>query len=82
MMLPFFKPKAASVGLIVSERKPDSYPEPIDENNDAGLDACSADLILAVHAKSIKAVTAALKAAFELLDSQPHVEGPHIDEQE
>jgi hypothetical protein len=35
---------------------------------DEGLDACSEDLIRAVHAKDAKGVSSALKAAFELLD--------------
>lgn len=75
-MLPFLKPKTVA-GLIISTRKPDGSKteEHSEDNEDEGLDACASDLIKAIHAKDIKAVSSALKAAFELVDSEPHEEG-------
>ena len=78
-MLPFLKPKAQAAGIMTIERKPDSTDG---ESHDDGIDACSHDLIESVHSKNIKAVSAAIKAAFELLDSEPHEEGPHTNEEE
>lgn len=83
MALPFLKPRQQP-GLIVSKRKPDGGSEEshMEGEEDAGLDACSEDLIRAMHAKDAKGVTSALKAAFEILDSMPHEEGPHTNEEE
>lgn len=81
-MLPFLKPKSIS-GLIISKRTPDAGPQEqhSEGNEDQGIDACSADLIRAVHAKDTKAVTSALKAAFELMDSSEDEEsGESYDE--
>ncbi len=70
MPLPFLKPKSVA-SLIISQRKPDGdiAPDHSEDNPDSGLMACSEDLIRAVHAKDASAVTAALKAAYELMDS-------------
>lgn len=66
-MLPFLrKPKAS--GLIVEQRKADKPNEPSE------MDACAQDLLSAIEAKDVKGIAAALQAAFELADSQPHEE--------
>ncbi len=75
-LLPFLKNKQQQSGVIVQNRTPD---EPKD-SEDQGLMACAQDLIDAVHAKDAKRVASALKAAFEIADSEPHVEGEHLDE--
>lgn len=82
-MLPFLKPRAVA-GLIVSKRKPDGSTEPehVEGDEAAPLEAAAEDLIRAIHSKDTKAVAAALKAAFEISDSEPHVEGPHTNESE
>lgn len=82
-MLPFLKPRMQT-GLTVSIRKPDGGSEEshTEGEEDAGLDSCSEDLIRAMHSKDAKGVTAALKAAFEILDSMPHEEGPHTNEED
>lgn len=81
-MLPFLKHKPVA-GLIIKKRQPDEpTSEPEMSNDDAGLEAAANDLIKAVHSQDIKAVSAALKAAFELLDAMPHKEGPHIESEE
>lgn len=74
-MIPFLKhSKKGSVSAPVDsiKREPDEGAE-----YDA-LEAAGQDLIDAVHAKDAAAVAAALRAAFELADSEPHEEGPHI----
>jgi hypothetical protein len=78
-MIPFLNKAKPQAGLLTVERKPDETKE---ENPDDGIEACAQDLTNAIHAHDIKAVAAALKSAFELLDSEPHSEGPHTNEPE
>lgn len=73
-MLPFIKKnKEASVaGIIMKTRSPDEKPEADkDEASDpsAAINACADELIRAVHARDTKAVSAALKDAFDILES-------------
>jgi len=81
-MLPFLKPERMGA-IIISKRKPEGGVESEAEMDQGGdtkdpiLDGVSEDLIRAVHAKDVAAVGAALKAAFEMFDAQPHVEGEH-----
>jgi hypothetical protein len=81
-MLPFLKPKTQT-GLIISQRKPDGETEEkgMEDQEDMGLMSAAEDLIRAVHAKDAKAVASALRAAFEIVDSEAHVEGEHIDDE-
>lgn len=74
-ILPFLAKKTQQSGLIVQERQPDEKSEGTDE--DAGMHAAAKDLMDAVHAKDIKRVAEALRAAFQIADSEPHNEGPH-----
>lgn len=82
-MLPFMKPKQ-QVGVIVKNRTPDA---PVGDDTDnsssanEGLEAAATDLIRAVHSKDIKQVADALRAAFEICDSEPHEEGPHLNDE-
>lgn len=72
-MLPFLKKEASVVVPVeTKKREPDSEPE-----YDA-LESAGQDLIDAVHSKDAKAVAAALRAGFQLFDSEPHEEGPHV----
>jgi hypothetical protein len=74
-MIPFLKRKdEASVSMPADsiKREPDEEPE-----YDA-LESAGQDLIDAVKSGDAKAAAAALRAAFQLADSQPHEEGPHI----
>lgn len=75
-MLPYQKQKEAAVVTPVDhvKRKPDE-----DAEYDP-MHAAADDLISAVHAKDTQGVAEALRAAFDLADSEPHVEGPHIGE--
>ena len=73
-MLPFLKKsQEASVSAPPDHviRKSDH-----EEDYDA-MHAVAEDLLRAISAKDIKAVAEALRAGFELADSEPHVEGPH-----
>lgn len=74
-MLPFMKKKPIA-GLIIAQRKPDGGTDIAHEEGDENhaLDACSEDMIRAMHAKDIKALSAALRAAYEVLQSEPSME--------
>lgn len=75
-MLPFIKRKEASVaGLIIKNRAPDEKPAE-DQSDDpaAAIESCAEELIRAVHARDVKAVSAAIKDAFDILESMPHDE--------
>lgn len=74
-MLPFLRNKqdASASGPIESvERKPDEGAE-YDSMESAAEDLCNA-----IHAKDYKGAAAALRAAFELMEIEPHKEGPHL----
>lgn len=75
-MLPFLKTRPAA-GIMVAHRKPDGNPEAEQGSDEIGLKACAADLIKAVHSQDEAGVAAAIRAAFELLEMQPHDEGNH-----
>lgn len=78
VILPFLDKKTAQTGVIVKQRAPDEKPEE-SQGDDSGIHACAEDLIHAIHNKDIKAAAEAIKAAFEILDAQPHEEGPHVE---
>jgi hypothetical protein len=73
-MLPFLKRKdEASASMPV-----ESITREHDEDFDS-LEVAAEDLMVAVHSKNPKAIAEALRAAFDLMDSEPHMEGPHED---
>jgi hypothetical protein len=79
-MIPFLKRSqdASASAPIESERL-----ETVESSDDYdSLEAAAEDLIAAVHSKDAKAVCVALRAAFELMDSEPHEEGPHTNEKD
>lgn len=74
-MIPFLKHKnegSVSAPVESIERKPDDGAE-----YDV-LESAAEDLCMAIEAKDYKAAAAALRAAFELLESEPHQEGEQI----
>jgi hypothetical protein len=80
-VLPFTKnqnDQSKSFGTIVKKRAPASPGKLLDMAEMAVLD-CSMDILRAIHEKDPKALASALKDVFEILDSQPHEEGPHIN---
>lgn len=76
-MLPFLKAKPQAAGIAMIERKPD---EPSHEED--GIMSAARDLLQGIEMKDHKAIAAAMRAAFEILDSEPHVEGEHIESKE
>lgn len=82
-LLPFLKPKAASMaGLIIKNREPDEAVKNAPEDDSAAIDSCAQELINAIHNKDTKAVSAALKDAFDILESLPHEENNEVPEDE
>ena len=51
--------------------------EPEEDMGDSAIRACAQDLISAVQASDVKGVAEAIRSMFEIMDSQPHVEGEH-----
>lgn len=82
--MPFLKAKndRSVAGLIIKSRAPDENPDQENEpedNHSAAISACARALINAVHARDEQGVSDALADAFEILDKEPHEEGPHIE---
>lgn len=77
-MLPFLKKKRdAGLGtMLVQDRKPDETKE---QSEDDGLKLAAEDLCKAVESKDYNKVAEALRAAFQILDAEPHLEGEHVD---
>jgi len=65
---------AGIAGVVTVHRSPDKPEETPD-----GVHMAAQDLIDAVKTNDVKAVAAALRAAFEIMDSEPHVEGEHLE---
>lgn len=78
-MLPFLKSKPQVAGIMTIERKPD---ESAESQEDSGLMSAAKDLLSAIESKDHKAIAMAIKAAFTILDSEPHDEGEHTNENE
>jgi len=81
-MLPFLSNKKSKAGyaqdMIVKDRKPDQSDDKDDPK--AFLKACAQDLIDAIKSENVDKVAQVLEDTFEMLDSQPHEEGPHTEE--
>lgn len=79
-LLPFLKNKRKETGVIVQQRSPD---EPKDEmeGDDSGLHAAAQDILRAISDNDAEHLALAIRAAFEICDSQPHEEGPHLEEE-
>ncbi len=77
-MLPFLKKRQPSaVGVIVKHRAPDEKPEENQDDSQAAHNACAREIISAIEAKDESRLAEALKDIFNILDSEPHEEGPH-----
>lgn len=81
-MLPFLKNKKHMAGLIVQHREPDSKDEPkeLEHEDRDELEIAAEDIISAIHSRSADKLAVALRAAFELMEKEPHEEGPHTNE--
>ena len=81
MPIPFLE-KRKVAGLIIQRRTPDGGHEDTPENHsEDGLRSCAQDLIKAVQTGNEERVAKALRDAFEILDSEPHEEGPHMNDE-
>lgn len=73
-MLPFLKNKERGLAsVIISKRQPSGSIEemsPEADDSTAAIDSCAGDLIKAIESKDVKAVAAAIQAAFEICASQ------------
>ena len=83
-MLPFIKPQSKQASLSIKYRQPDEK-EPFSDEGDAddgaALHAAAQDILRAIESKDYKHLALALKSAFDICDSEPHVEGPHTNEE-
>lgn len=69
-MLPFLKPRPQT-GIIVAKMSPEGHEDTNTEGSkDAGLEAAAADLIRGLEMKDSKKIASALRAAFQILDSE------------
>jgi len=77
-MIPFLKRnKEASVSAPVDTIKRDPDEDKQEEDVD-GLEVAAQDILSAIKSNNAKDLAVAIKAAFELCDSEPHVEGEQI----
>lgn len=81
-MLPFLRPRDGGGGSVAVIKRESDNPNKDEDMHGEGIKAAAKDLILAVHSHDDAKVASALRAAFELLDSEPHAEGPHLNESE
>lgn len=78
------------IDAIMMKRKGEMPEEemPMDEESmeeggeDEGLEQCAMELIDAVKGADVQGVIGALRAAFHILDAEPHEEGEHLGEEE
>lgn len=76
-MLPFLKKRQeVSVSIPTDIVKRDSDHE--EEEDFDGLESCCEEMIDAFHSRDAKALAAALRAAFQICDLEPHEEGEHV----
>jgi len=74
-----FKNKRKETGLIIETRKPDAMPE-VDESS-AALEAAADDILAAISANNSKGLAEAIRAAFQILESEPHEESEDFESQ-
>lgn len=77
-MLPFLLKKKQETGVVMKTRSPDEKPEE-NQEDDSGMEACAKELMSAVKADDHKAVARIIKDMFQIADSEPHEEGPHVE---
>lgn len=86
-MLHILSKKDRSGGVaeqIMSKRHSDGHIGP-DLSKDKeeevdSIEAAAEDMLKAFEEKDVKKLAAAVRAAFDILDSEPHEEGPHTNE--
>ncbi len=76
-MLPFLKNKEKQQSAVMVKQRAPDQPEQEDDKSASHM-ACAQDLLKAIESKDIKGIAEALQSAFEIMDSEPHVEGEHV----
>lgn len=71
---PPFQDKDKKVGVIVSESRSDSG-----RDRNIALEVAAEELLRAVEKKDVVALASALRNAVQLVELEPHLEGPHED---
>lgn len=75
MSLPPFMKKNRVAGLIIAHRTPDGPKESHQEGDEnSPLEAAAEDLLRGFNNKDPKQIAMAIRAAFEILESEPHEE--------
>lgn len=77
MSLPFLKTPRKQTGISMQYRKPDEKAEQSQEAD--SLEVCADEMLKAHSIGDKKALAQALRAAFAILESEPHMEGPHLE---
>lgn len=72
-------PESISIQDLTGAKKESDSKESL---HDKMLGLCANELIMAVNAKDSKKVVEAMRAMFQMLDAEPHVEGEHLEEEE
>lgn len=78
MSLPFLKRMKNRDATPIVYRKPDEKQDVAPEDD---MNVVAKDVISAIGSGDHKALAQALRAAFTILDAEPHEEGPHINEE-
>jgi hypothetical protein len=81
MNLPFLK-KRPDAGVVVDSISFSDGSKPEQEEMDAPLNAAAEDLLRGIAQKDAQMIAGALRAAFEILESEPHVEEPAANPEE
>lgn len=69
-MLPFLRPKHQT-GLMIAKMTPEGHKDTNTEvSKDAGLEAAAADFLRGIEMKDSKKIASALRAAYQILDSE------------
>lgn len=73
-MPPPFNNKDKKVGVIVTESRSESGRE-----RNVALEVAAEELMDALQRKDVQAIASALRNAVQLVELEPHLEGPHED---
>ncbi len=83
-MLPWLKNKQVrQSGIMSTVRKADggfTDAEPTQDQGNPGLEQCARSIMAAIDSKDVGQLAQALQDAFDVLESQPHEEGPEPQE--
>jgi hypothetical protein len=72
-MLPYLKRKEAAASLPIPTEVRKSDPM----EGEGALNSAAIDILMAIKRNDSRMLADAIRAAFQLLDLEPHIEGPH-----